>query len=446
MAWYKDKILGIILISSALVKLAALLYLYFINPLGESVLLFPDSLSYIYPAQTLLTYGQFWETLSTVPMLLRTPGYPLFLATIEILTGNTTWAVVIFQNILMLGLLIPVYCTARQLAGRLAGRIAAALCAASMLYLSLSFAILSETPCTFFLAFFVYELILFLKKQKKSYLLIAALLLTCAIYVRPAAYYLPFPMAVLLCLLKPHHWKKILLCFVLPLGLALGAWHVRNKTTADYFGFSTVNAYNLYFWNEDFVAREKNIPIPQAHLLLQENLPEGFSSFSTKKQVDTYHQLAKPWLKAGLKYKLLHTPLWAARTLLGTNFVHTSRLLLASPSNEQDLAFRALNQTKAVQTHYLRTFAAKILLILLLLYVLGLCSAAICGLILLWQKMPSQAIMLGFYCLYFWAVGSVFFGAYARFRAPFEFVLCILAGIGINFLHRFLQTKRQRIN
>ena len=196
MPFYKDRIFQWIFAILALLKAGALAYLYFCHPLGEAVLIFPDSLTYVYPAQTWLQYGAFWEAVSSTPMLLRTPGYPVFLAGIQWALGNATWAVVAVQNLLSLFMLVPVYLTAKELAGKTAARWAAGFCAASVLYFSLSFAVLTETLCTFLLAWFVYFLVRFLKKFQTGSLLWASALLAAAIYVRPAAYYFAFAAGV----------------------------------------------------------------------------------------------------------------------------------------------------------------------------------------------------------------------------------------------------------
>ena len=421
-------------------------YLYFYHPLGEQVLIFPDSLSYVYPAQTWLTYGRFWEAVSSSPLLLRTPGYPVFLAVISFITGNLTWAVAAVQNVLSALLVWPVYRTARELAGTQAARISAVLTGVSVLYFSLSFAVLSETLCTFLLAWFVYFSVSFLKSPRTRTLLIAAVCLAAAIYVRPAAYYFTF-LAALLFSVRPHvPFKKVLLGFIIPLAVLLGAWHLRNVAVAGYPGFSIVNAYNFYFWNEDFVAQKNGTSIPQAHEWLQTRLPENFAQKSVSEQVKTYRSLGSSWLKSGWKYKFAHAPKWAAKTLFGINFVHTSRLLLGAPADEKQLAFDMLNQTKSVHTSYIKSVPAKLIFAFSCAQVFFVVLLGIAGLALLHKTHRQAAYFLMVYCLYFWAIGSVFFGAYARFRAPFEFVLCIGAAISLVWLGQRLQTKRQRVN
>ena len=87
-----------------------------------------------------------------------------------------------------------------------------------------------------------------------------------------------------------------------------------------------------------------------------------------------------------------------------------------------------LNHTEAVHTRWLEKFSDKLLFAGAAGQVMLTVLLAIAGFGLLWKKDKAITFFLGVYCLYFWAIGSSFFGAYARFRAPFEFVLCIAAG------------------
>ena len=426
MPWYKDKILLLIALAAGTLKLAGFLYLFFFHPLGEQALIFPDSLGYIFPAQSWLTYGQFWEAVSSAPMVLPTPGYPFFLALVHLFTGSSTWGVVVTQNILATVLLLPVYLTTRELAGTHAARWAAGFCAASTLYFSLAFAVLTETLCAFLLAWFVWAVAYWLNAKKPFYLAVAAVSLAGAIYVRPVVYYLMIPLSVVLLLTAPRPQRKPLLaCFIAPLVLLVGAWHVRNYTQTGYAGFSTVGAYNLYIWNEDYLARHLHITVPQAHEQLLAQLPENFNQLSVPQQVRTYKNLAAPLLKQSFLDKLLHVPLWAGKTLLGTNFVHLSRLIFGQAEDPQ----QTLNQTGLLPRPWLQSAGAHLLWLGLLC---GSILLAICGgwgLIILWKNNRQAALFLAGYIVYFWALGSSFLGAYARMRAPFEFALCITAGI-----------------
>ena len=433
MAFYKDKVFRLLFVLLALFKAAALLYAAFWNPLGEAVLAFPDSITYVYPAQTWLQYGAMWEAVSATPMLLRTPGYPFFLALIGFFTGNLTWAVAIAQNFLSLFLLIPVYLTARRLAGLPAARWATFFCTVSVLYFSLSFAVLSETLCVFLLAWFVFFTVRFLQAPRAVDLAAAALFLAAAVYVRPAVYYFMFAAAVMLVCFQagklvrfPLH--KIIVLFILPLILLIGAWQLRNRLQTGFGGFTSVGAYNLYMWNEDYLAHKMGLSVPQAHDALERALPAGFSQLPAQEQVRIYKSWARPLIQESFFYKLSRAPLWALKTLFGANFVHLSRLAWGGRTPQALLEGEMLNHTEAVHTRWLEKFSDKLLFAAAAGQVALTVLFGIIGFWVLWQKEKTSAFFLGVYCLYFWAIGSTFFGAYARFRAPFEFVLCIAAG------------------
>lgn len=441
MAWYKDKIFWAIVLSAGLIKCATLFYLYFFGTLGEEVLAFPDSITYVYPAQTFLAYGQFWEAVSVSPLLMRTPGYPFFLALVQLLTNNMTWAVVAAQNILSLVLLLPVYLTTRRLADLSAARWAAGFCAASVLYFSLSFAVLTETLCVFLLAWFVFFVVRWLENPRTRDLFCAALLLAAVVYVRPAAYYF-VPVAALF--LAAAAWQKkllkqTLLYFLIPSFLLIGAWHVRNFYQTGYGGFTSVGAYNMYIWNEDFVAQKNHISVAKAHELLEQNLPKNFENLPAKVQVQTYKKLAAPLLKRSWKYKLAHVPLWAGKTLFGTNYVHVARLVFG----QADAPEKTLNQTSALPQAWLKTSTEKLLFALAFLQVLCVVLLGFGGLILLLKTHPLAAVFFTIYIGYFWGIASTFLGAYARFRAPFEITLCICAGVTISaVISRFKTNNR----
>lgn len=450
MTWYKDKFFWYIFTALSAVKAAAFIYICFFHPSGESVLALPDSIGYVYPAQTLLQEGSMWEAVSVSPMLLRTPGYPLFLAAVQLATHSMTWGVALWQNILSLLMLIPVYLSAGKLGGKNAARWATFFCAASILYFSLAFAVLTEPLCAFLLAWFVFFILRFFQAPHTRDLLGAALLLAAAVYVRPAAYYFMPVCAVILLCFCASKWlrcsiRKVLIAFVLPLFIAIGAWHIRNATTAQFSGFTTVDAYNLYVWNEDYLAHQLHVPAVQAHELITSLLPQGFADWPAKEQVRFYKTRGAQLVQKSFLYKLAHAPLWAAKTLLGTNFAHTAHLLNLTP-----LQTAGGEPTGALPAGWTHSFGS----VVLLLFSVGQVGLTVllgaAGLWILWKQKRAEAFFLLIYCLYFWGIGSVFYGAYARFRAPFEFVLCICAGLAaaelLSLLPKKLKPGRQTVD
>lgn len=370
MSFYKDRVFWFIFVALALVKIFAFLGIYFFHPLGETVLSFPDSLSYVYPAVTLLQDGHLWDLYTVSPMLFRTPGYPVFLALVQLLFHNMTWAVALVQNVLSLLLLIPIYLSAKQLAGKGAARWATAFCAASTLYFSLSFAVLSEILCTFLLAWFVFFLLQFLINPQGKTLLCSALFLSAAVYVRPAAYYFFIPMTVLLVCFALTRWirfsiYKIGVCFLVPVLCLLGMWHLRNAVQTGFSGFTTVGAYNLYFWNSDYVAHKYHLSVQQAQTLLQEALPAGFSSRTPRQQNQIYKAAARPLLRESFTYKLTRAPSLVGSKNFARRKHHTPASFIAGrgkrqpqkigPAGEPSVGFTRLDLLPFVRYSYGRS-------------------------------------------------------------------------------------------
>ncbi|MBR4592526.1 MAG: hypothetical protein IKO35_04895, partial [Elusimicrobiaceae bacterium] len=307
-------------------------------------------------------------------------------------------------------------------------------CAASVLYFSLAYAVLTETLCVFFLSWFVCLSVRWLDTFNKWDLLGAAISLAAGVYVRPAAYYF-IPLAVMgligLTISKKSRslGKQSLLFFVLPVIWLIGAWQVRNYMQTGYGGFTSVGAYNLYIWNEDYIAHQNGISVTQAHQQLHAQLPENFYALPATEQVRTYKKLAAPLLKQSWKHKLRQGPRWAAKTLLGNNYAHLSQLVFGKEITPS----QALNQTASLPRPWLTGWAEKLLFVVTLLPIIGIILLAGWGLWELLKIRRTAALFLTIYCFYFWAIGSSFFGAYTRLRAPFEFVLCILAGLAVCF-------------
>ena len=417
MAWYKDKFLWTVMGTLAVLKGLILVYLVWGNPLGEQVLVFPDSITYIYPAQTLLAYGSLWDAFSSSPMLVRTPGYPLFIALVQLISHNATWAIALAQNLLSVLLLLPVYLSARLLAGQTAARAASVFCACSLLYMALSNAVLSDMLGVFLLAWFVYFMLRSFTTPSPKNILPAALFLAAAIYTRPACYPFAFVAFVFLYCLKAGRTKTILL-FLIPLFVLVGGWRLRNYVQTGFAGFTTSNYTPLYWHQADYVSHQLSIPFEQAQQFLHSTLPPNFDALPPATQVTIYKKRAWMLLRASAWYRLSRLPLWSAKTLLGPNKVHLTRLV----NNK---------------------IAAKICVGLSCLQVFLTVLVGIWGLWLVWKKNRLAGSFVTVYCLYFWLISSWLSLAYARYRAPFEFVLCIMAGIA--WAHWKLQTARQAI-
>ena len=98
--------------------------------------------------------------------------------------------------------------------------------------------------------------------------------------------------------------------------------------------------------------------------------------------------------------------MWALRTLLGPNQQHWQQLIP--------------NRTAAKGFSFLAA---------LQIFVVVLLSGY--GLWLLGRKNKQACLFLLIYCTFLWGTSAWFSAAYARFRAPFEFVLYITAALAV---------------
>jgi hypothetical protein len=244
-------------IAAALVRLALMASLS--ARFGTGALLQSDTFSYLEPGRNLLLHGRFMA--DGVPDLVRTPGYPLFLAIVS-LAGMT--AAALANVILSVFSVILVWRLGRTAFGDERIALGAAwIFAFEPVSFTDSVILISET---LFLALFLLSmerLAEFLRGHRLRVLAAAGLWLAAATFVRPIAYYLPFALALGLFLVLAHipslppqrqepvagdpglRWKApaVLLISVLPW---LAAWQMRNWVETGYKGFSSITEINLY--------------------------------------------------------------------------------------------------------------------------------------------------------------------------------------------------------
>jgi len=213
----------------------------------------PDAASYHACAESLARTGSF--SISGVPEIVRTPGYPLLLVP-GVVLGHVTAVTVLLQIVLGCLTVWLVYRTTFILTeNRLAAATSGLLCAfepLSVLYCSL---LLAETLFATTLMLFIFLILVYLKRGKMRHLVAAACALAASVYVRPIAYWLPFVMAIFLaaavCRRREGHGKDALgaVAFLCICAALIGAWQIRNYCEAGYRGFSGIGDQALYFYD-----------------------------------------------------------------------------------------------------------------------------------------------------------------------------------------------------
>jgi hypothetical protein len=242
--WWTPRLAGPV-IAAAVVRLAFMGVL--IARHGVSILSQADTVSYLVPGRNLLLHGQFMA--DGVPDLVRTPGYPLFLATTSLAglpaAAMANLIVSVFSVLLVWRLGRAVFDDERIALG------AAWIFAFEPVSFTYSFVLLSESLFLALLLLSLERLAEFLRKRRLPHLAAAGLWLSAATFVRPVTYYLPVALALGLFVISVRvpgmRWKApaVLLISVLPW---LAAWQVRNWIETGYSGFSSIREMNLYFF------------------------------------------------------------------------------------------------------------------------------------------------------------------------------------------------------
>ncbi len=212
-----------------------------------------DTQWYLKSGMNFIEHGAFARSIGVNVIqyeVFRTPGYPFFLGLTHDLLNLPFSGVVLIQ--VLLGVLTAwfVYCTARLINldnAWLAGLI--------MLYdpSMTVHALFLLTDCLFtcLLSVFLYCFVKFVQKKNLRDLILSSLLLVCAIYVRPVAYYLPgFLVFFLLFNNFKASWKRNIiyaLAFLITCYSLIGLWHLRNHARVNRFVFSDINSAALKY-------------------------------------------------------------------------------------------------------------------------------------------------------------------------------------------------------
>lgn len=246
-----------------------------------------DTPTYVDPARALVEDGAYDRAPgSDTPEFVRTPGYPVFIAAVRLVAGDSEVVLLVVQAALSsLSVLLAIL-----LARRLTGSAGIALAVGLMLALDPVHAILAGTIVTEALATVLVTLTAYclarLVEEGLSgrWAALSALALVAATYVRPTTYYFPLVLAAVLAgalLRNADHDRRRALArataaLVVPCVVILGAWNLRNHAEVGSWRFSGVEAINTYWYRAaGIVAERDGIGFEEARLRLTEDLNDG---------------------------------------------------------------------------------------------------------------------------------------------------------------------------
>jgi 4-amino-4-deoxy-L-arabinose transferase-like glycosyltransferase len=182
-----------------LVLAEATLWLVFL-PTSQVQTFGGDGAEYQRLASNLLHHGVFSEALTGpyYPSVVRSPGYPAFLALIEWLGASHTVAIQAAQFGVVASLAVVVGLIGRETAGHTVGTLSAVLCATYLPFLGFATRFLTEDLGSFCLAVMILLLLIALRSDRALAYAGAGLALAALAYIRPEFILLAVPVAVIL--------------------------------------------------------------------------------------------------------------------------------------------------------------------------------------------------------------------------------------------------------
>ncbi len=248
-------------------SLRLLLLLVTVHATGVSVLTEGDTFSYLRPGMELIRNGRFFS--DGMPEIDRTPGYPIFAMLCGAFHGHTILVSCVQILLAVLSVILVARIANRIFQRPRAGLAAAWFFACDPVSIEYSLRLMSETLFVFLLLLFLDRMIAYLESGKTQALLIAALLLVSATYVRPVSYWMTLFVAVFVAAIQffnrdqsigKHKWLAVgqASLFLAVSALLLIPWQLRNFDRSGYAGFSSIVEKNLYFYEAAAVTATLN--------------------------------------------------------------------------------------------------------------------------------------------------------------------------------------------
>jgi len=237
------KILLVIIIS-LVIKLGLFGYAAINVP---SLKFMPDTRSYLEPGINLVEKGVFatFDKAGNINYeVIRTPGYPIFLAFLNKSFAFSFDMIVVVQILLITFAGYLVYKAAYRLDKNIA-LLAAIIFLFDQPTTIASLMLLAEALYAVTIAVFIYFFLAYLKEHKISLLIFSALALVIATFIRPISYYLGVCLAcgVFYVLFRKNIKKAVahILILLLVFHVPLGLWQYRNYLRTGNADFSTID-------------------------------------------------------------------------------------------------------------------------------------------------------------------------------------------------------------
>ncbi len=226
----KNKHIWIIIIIALVIKFALFFYMVIFSPDGKFQ---PDSTDYLKTAGMIATRGVFALDNNGVLNfeLYRTPGYPFFLSLFHFMMKIPLEGVIVLQILLAIAVAFITYKAASVIDQKIA-LLSALIVLYSPPITIFSLQILGDILNLFLLSLFMLTFIRYLQTKRTNLIMLSAIPLALATYVRPVSYYFCLAMAIFIVYanIRGKFWRGIfhaLIFLIIAYGI-IGIWLLRN--------------------------------------------------------------------------------------------------------------------------------------------------------------------------------------------------------------------------
>lgn len=243
-----------------------------------------DSFKYERPALALLEIGRFScdPARPAEPEVVRTPGYPVFIAAVYAVVGRNAVAVIVAQILLSAGTLLITWRLAARRFDEAVAAGAVAVAAVDPISFFYSQVLLTETVFTFLVVaalFFVTRW--FDEPGRRPWSLAAGVALALAAHVRPLAYYLIVPVvaAFVAGAIRRRLPARVIaagaLAPTLPWIVLVGGWQLRNQNATGSPRFSQIASVSLLDYRAAGIAALRDgVSLEEGRRRIHAELPE----------------------------------------------------------------------------------------------------------------------------------------------------------------------------
>jgi 4-amino-4-deoxy-L-arabinose transferase-like glycosyltransferase len=432
-AWLKDHVY----LASLIVLIAALVPRLFLTLAADDPhdLLASDSGTYLTPAENLLEHGAFLNS-EQMPEVSRTPGYPTFILAIMLMTrtsldGEGLGTVLVMQTVILSLSVLFLYWLARRILPPLM-----ALTGAFLAAFSPWGAVIAGVPLTEGLFVFLLALLLLLIKLVEDTTSVkhavwgsiaVGLVTGCAVLVRPVWPFLPLAAGALYFRYGPRRKGVglVLAFMIVSAAMPVGLWTIRNVQEANFYGLSDIPRKTAWLYLGSRVIAQANGSDADRWAIEQEirTMDEETTKHLSVQQADD-----ERWRRAKAVFR--EHPF-----LTVSSFFRSVAEHMVHPSPGTVLTPAKLNFPGDYWV------LAGLWGVMVILACLGWRKASDC-------TQCADKVDRGWLltilaiCLFLTLLSGVSYGGGARFRAPLELIVPLLAGVALVRLssvpwHRF---------